>query len=355
MMKMNSSKLITVVTESFISFKNGKPILSPRGSEILLYSIIKNILKEKNINFEVYQLGFKDLEVKFDGILVKIIKSNNFNNFKKKLRKIKFNGEIIHYNNIDLFNGKIPNSYITATIHTNVFLEKENARKWLSKHMKDIDEIIAVNKSYKREFKSVKLIKNGVSTKIFNYNPHKKNWRQVINILFPNLNSPKKNRAFAINLVKELNKRNKFKFKLILTGEEEKLPLKKEEYEFIGKKHWGKEMNTLYQDSFLTIIPSISESCSLCALESMASGTPVIANHITGISDYIKNDFNGYLISVNDINAWINRIFYLIENPKEYKRIQRSARNALIKEYNLERVSNEYYSMWLTLLRRRNE
>ena len=39
-------------------------------------------------------------------------------------------------------------SHITATIHTNAFLEKESARNWLKKYISDFDKIIVVNEAY---------------------------------------------------------------------------------------------------------------------------------------------------------------------------------------------------------------
>lgn len=306
------------------------------------------------MQFVVYQSGTKDFETEIDGISVKSIKSSDFEDYKNKLKDIQFNTDIVHYNNIDLFNGEIPNSYITATIHTNAFLEKEEAKEWLEKNIDLMDEIVVVNTEYLKEFKSVRLIKNGISKDIFKFDSQKREISSQIDILFPNLNTPKKNREFAVNLIRELNRKSKYKFRLILTGEEEKLHLKDEEYKFVGEKNWGEEMNMLYRNAFITIIPSLSESCSLCALESMSSGTPVIANDIYGISDYIKNNDTGYLINVKNIDEWISRIFTLIEDSKEYARIQQNARNTVIKEYNLERMSKEYYSMWLRLFEKEN-
>lgn len=355
MMRTNSFKSISIITDNFISVQDNTLVLSPRGSNILLFSIIENILKNNNIHFEVYQSGIKDYEIDFKGISVKIVKSKNFSEFKNKLKNTQINSDIIHYNNVDLFNGKIPNSYITATIHTNAFLEKVGVKKWLKGAIKLIDEVVVVNTKYVEEFESVKLIKNGISKDIFKYDSKKRNIYPQIDILFPNLNTFKKNRDFAINLIKKLNKNKKYQFKLVLTGEREKLPLKNEEYEFVGQKNCGEEMNKLYRNSFITIIPSLSESCSLCALESMSSGTPVIANDIYGVSDYIKNNFSGYLIDINDMEKWVARIISLVEDSKEYHRIQRNARNAVVKEYNLRRMSNGYYSMWLRLFEKTNE
>lgn len=351
---MNSFRSVSVITDSFICFKDDKYVLSTRGSNILFFLIAKNIQKKYGAHFEIYQPGFNNYKFKFSNLLINVIKSKNFVDYKRSLNGINFDTDIVHYNNIDLFNEKYKSKYVTATIHTNAFLEKESANKWLKGIIKQIDKVIVVNTEYLKEFKSVKLIRNGVPENTFKYDLSNRREFPFFNILFPNLDAPKKNRRFAIDLIRELNNRNKYKFRLLLTGEQENLDLQKDWYEFVGQKMYGEEMQTLYRESFITIIPSISESCSLCALESMSSGTPVIANNIYGISDYIKNDFNGYLVSVKDMDKWISQIYTLIEDRKEYRRIQQNARTTIVKEYNLERMANEYYLTWLNIFNENN-
>jgi len=96
----------------------------------------------------------------------------------------------------------------------------------------------------------------------------------------------------------------------------------------IGEEKLGKGMNMLYRKALITIIPSIS--------------------------DYIQNNNNGYLISVHNLQSWVDKIFTLVEDPREYSKIQQNARNTVIKEYNLRRMSKEYYSMWLRLFEKKN-
>jgi glycosyltransferase involved in cell wall biosynthesis len=354
---MNLFESVSVVADDFIRPKGDLYILSTRGSNILMFTIAQHISKKRDIKFEIYQPGKKNICVDFKGISVNFVKCVDFFDFKNKLKSIEFSGDVVHYNNIDLFNGSITHKHITATIHTNSFLEKESANIWLKKNKNLIDEIIVVNTEYVKQFKGVKLIKNGIDENIFKYNPIRRKNFSTINILFPNLNSPKKNRNFAIKFIKNLNTKYKkrIKFRLILTGKYEKLPLSQDEYVFEGEKLWGKDMNQLYRDCQFTIIPSISESCSLCSLESMSSGSVVLANDIPGIRDYFRDGIDGYLIDVKNIEKWEDRVISLVDDTDRYLRTRQNARDIILKEYNSERMSNEYYSMWLNLLEDKNE
>jgi len=354
---MNKDNIkITVVSESFFIRENGGIKITPRGSNILLWNVIRRLKARNSVQFEIYQLGSEDSIVKFEGIVIKSFQAKDFFEYKQKLNNIPFDSDILHYNNIDLFSNK-GKSITTATIHTNSFLEKETAFKWLNINASQFDSIVVVNNEYLNRYnhlgEKIKQIKNGIPLEIFKYSEKKFKDDREVKILFPNLNSPKKNREFAVELIQMLNKGHT-KYKLILAGESEDLGIEKSDYDFVGKIDYGEKMAQLYQDCFITIIPSISESCSLCSLESMACGTVVIANDIPGISSYITNKKEGYLVSTNDIEEWISIIERLVNSPKEYSLIANNARNRVEKEYNSERMANEYYNLWINLIERKN-
>jgi glycosyltransferase involved in cell wall biosynthesis len=210
--------------------------------------------------------------------------------------------------------------------------------------------VVVVNRAYKELFPSTTLIKNGIPKEVFNYCSYKQ-LEKPLKIFFPNIDSPKKNRAFAIDLIEKLDEKHKGIFKLILVGEKENLNIDNKLYEFVGLKKWGQEMSALYRNSFITIIPSISESCSLCTLESMSSGTVVIANDIPGIRDYVLNNKTGFLISVNDFRKWVKKIETLLRDQILYDRIQKSAKDSIHENFNVERMAEEYYLMWLKLFK----
>lgn len=345
---------VLVISEGFLVCEDKEIKISRRGSDILLWNIIRVLIKTKNIKFELYQPGDEDSKIEYQGLTIKTLKSKNFFDYREKLKKISFDSNILHYNNIDLFAIK-SKCITTATIHTNSFLEKNSAHKWLKREAPFFDSIVVVNKEYVNKYRNlggkIKLIRNGIPLETFEFIKKEFVNSKDIQILFPNLNSPKKNRSFALELIKRLNKKQT-KYKLILTGEPEHLSIDRKFYDFVGKIDYGKDMAKLYQDCFITIIPSLSESCSLCSLESMACGTVVIANDIIGISNYITNKKDGYLISTSNLERWVSTIERLVNNPKDYNLIANNARNKIEKEYNSEKIANHYYNMWINLVKK---
>jgi glycosyltransferase involved in cell wall biosynthesis len=345
---------IAIVAERFFLLDNGNIKISQRGSNILLWNILRVLTKTKSVRFKIYQLGSKDSEIEYEGLIIKTLKAKDFFDYKERLKSIPFDTDVLHYNNIDLFSIK-SNCITTATIHTNAFLEKNSAKKWLNKNASLFDSIVVVNNEYLKKYNhlssKIKLIKNGIPLEIFKFTKKVFINNKDIKILFPNLNSLKKNRGFALKLIKKLNQKEN-KYKLILTGDSENFGINKRQYDFVGKVDYGTNMAKLYQDCFITIIPSISESCSLCSLESMACGTVVIANNIPGISSYITNKKDGYLVPTKDVTQWTSIITRLANAPKEYHQIANNAINTVEKEYNSERMAYDYFNMWTNLIKK---
>jgi glycosyltransferase involved in cell wall biosynthesis len=70
----------------------------------------------------------------------------------------------------------------------------------------------------------------------------------------------------------------------------------------IGKP-WVKseeEMNALYGDSDLTIVPSRQEAFGQVASESILAGTPVASFEVGGLKDIVQNDLNGFTVKKFD-------------------------------------------------------
>lgn len=346
---------ISVITDYFVDFSEGGIGVVPRGSNILLYGVMRFLREKFNIQLDVYQMGENTGREEFEGINIFTIKSDTLQSYDEIYKQIDPQTDIIHYNNIDfLYNRK--STIVTGTIHTNAFLENKVAKQWLLENMYNFDKLVVVNNGYVKEFNElgdkIQLIKNGIPLEIFDYQDKDINAIKngCIPLFFPNLDSPKKNREFVFPLMEALNKNSNQKFKLILPGFKGGLNVDDSVYEFVGHVGYGDEMVKLYHDTYITLIPSLSESCSLCALESMACGSVVIANDIIGISSYIDNGVNGLLLSVNNIDQWVTVIKQLLENPLEYSTISKHARRIVKREYNIENTALKYYKMWEGLL-----
>lgn len=144
---------------------------------------------------------------------------------------------------------------------------------------------------------------------------------------------------------------NKIKYQVVIVGYGS---IKNKIEEYIKLHHLdlqitlegGIEQNKLgavYNNIDVLIFPSKreSESLGLVGIEAMACGTPVIGTNIGGIPSYLKNEYNGLLVPVGDIDALSNAIIKFAQltfaqrkemRENAIKTAQRYYRDNVIKE-----------------------
>jgi glycosyltransferase involved in cell wall biosynthesis len=67
------------------------------------------------------------------------------------------------------------------------------------------------------------------------------------------------------------------------------------------------QLSTLYASADLLLFPSLTETFGNVTLESLASGTPVLAFDCAAASDFITNHENGWLIDSDAPQSYIQR------------------------------------------------
>lgn len=87
-----------------------------------------------------------------------------------------------------------------------------------------------------------------------------------------------------------------------------------DQVEFVGSK--PQELLPLYYSAAdITIMPSHYESFGMVAVESMASGTPVIASNVGGLSYTVKDGETGFLVPEENHFALAEKVHELLKNP----------------------------------------
>lgn len=76
----------------------------------------------------------------------------------------------------------------------------------------------------------------------------------------------------------------------------------------------------------VTLVPSHSETFGLVALESAASGTPVIGSRSTGLIESVADGRSGLLLSSRDPEVWAAGLAGLLTNPSRAIQLSRGAR-----------------------------
>lgn len=88
----------------------------------------------------------------------------------------------------------------------------------------------------------------------------------------------------------------------------------------------GPELAQAYASADAFAFPSTTETLGLVALESMASGVPVVGARAGGIPFVIDDGRTGFLAEPGDAEAWADRLGRLLTDPGLRERMGRAAR-----------------------------
>jgi glycosyltransferase involved in cell wall biosynthesis len=88
------------------------------------------------------------------------------------------------------------------------------------------------------------------------------------------------------------------------------------------------------------IVPSRYEPFGLVAIEAMERGKPVIGSDTGGLSEIIHHGYNGLLNPIhNGSLGFYQAMKYLVDNPIKRTKMGENARNSVIENYTIERIT----------------
>lgn len=108
------------------------------------------------------------------------------------------------------------------------------------------------------------------------------------------------------------------------------------------------DLPEFYQSLDLFVFPTqLRESLGLVGLEAMACGVPVIGSNIGGLTDYIKDGYNGFLFSPGNSKDLADKISEFVAlSYNERERLKRGAIETA-KKYNDKDVSSKLFNIIL--------
>lgn len=115
-----------------------------------------------------------------------------------------------------------------------------------------------------------------------------------------------------------------------------------------------RELDRLYFENDVVVMPSRYESFGLVAIEAMAAGTPVIALASGGLAEVVEDGRSGYLVpaDITDGKVIAERLVTLARNPTLLAQMKVSARKAFEAQYTVERMVTAAESIYFAAARR---
>ena len=255
---------------------------------------------------------------------------NRLHNFYKKSDKLSIK--------IILYLMKILNELLIKTKNIQIKMKNRITRLnesdcilVLSEHMK----ILLVSMGVKKE--RINIIHNGIDCDQFNFNTNLEMREKIV--LYMGGNNELKGYNFFKELALEIKKIMP-NIRLIAAGNFNF-------NEYIGEIEYPglldrEEVKKLIPKARVTFVPSIwEEPFAIVTIESMASGTPVVAFDVGILKEIIGNGIGGFIVPAGDIGQAKQRIIDLLTNDDLFKKMSKNARDRACKFYsNEDRISS---------------
>ena len=105
------------------------------------------------------------------------------------------------------------------------------------------------------------------------------------------------------------------------------------------------KLKRIAESSFM-VFPSLIEGFGIAIIEAFACKKPVLASDIRPMSDIVKDDYSGFLISPFDEEKWANKMIYLFSNTKQQKRMGENAYHEFQHKYEIDSIIKEYEKLY---------
>ena len=129
--------------------------------------------------------------------------------------------------------------------------------------------------------------------------------------------------------------------------------------EFLGALPQEEVINKL-ASAHVFVLPSVvtasgeEETQSVALAEAQASGLPVIATAIGGISESVRDGKSGFLVEPRNPEALASSILWLAHHPEAWGRMGRAGRAHVEAHFNLERLTDQLVEFYRLVRRPRN-
>ncbi len=104
--------------------------------------------------------------------------------------------------------------------------------------------------------------------------------------------------------------------------------------EFAGYKSQA-EVSDLMRETDIFVLPSFAEGVPVVLMEAMASGVPVIATTVAGVSELVEDGVHGRLVRPGDPDALAEKIAELVADRATRHRMGIAGRAKVVEEFNI--------------------
>jgi glycosyltransferase involved in cell wall biosynthesis len=116
--------------------------------------------------------------------------------------------------------------------------------------------------------------------------------------------------------------------------------------EFTGWLH-PDEVQRRYQQARVVVVPSIwPEPFGVVGVEALKYGKPVVAFDVGGVSEWLRDGYNGFLIAPKDISGLAAAITRVLMDSDLAEQMGRRARALAVEQFNIERHAEQLLQIY---------
>ena len=160
----------------------------------------------------------------------------------------------------------------------------------------------------------------------------------------------------CLNVIDRLLKNHK-KFHFLIVGDGNKKSLVNYFYQNNTDKKYihvlgsRSDVDDILRVTDVLLVPSLwGEAFGLTAAEGIASSVPVIASNIGGITEIVKDNYNGLLIKVDSEKELEDSIKYLLDSPDVRSQMGLNGRSHAVENFSLDVMVEKTYKYYKDLL-----
>ena len=215
------------------------------------------------------------------------------------------------------------------------------------------DKLTFINKGIASKENARTIPGSGVNIEYFKNN-QSRNFSKDIKLLFPARIIKEKGIIELIKACKNLWEEN-YNFTLNIAGEidkQNKSHLKNEDFEniiknkniiFLGK---CENMQKVYQEMDIVILPSWREGLSKSLLEAAAMELPIITTNVPGCKDIITDKYSGLVVPAKNKDKLKLAIKNYLDNPKLAIKYGRNARKTISEKFTVQIINKKILSIY---------
>jgi glycosyltransferase involved in cell wall biosynthesis len=113
---------------------------------------------------------------------------------------------------------------------------------------------------------------------------------------------------------------------------------------------WETEIDQVLAGLDIVVLTSYNEGTPVSLIEAQAAGKPVVSTNVGGVEDVIIHGENGFLTSVNDVQAFADYVSILIEDKALRDKMGKAGFETVISRYSKERLVNDVKNLYLGFL-----